>query len=178
MNKVVLVHLDGSSNPYSLEESAYDSLNRYLERAQARLADDPDKMDVLRDLEQSIGEKFANLLRTGQRMLTRGDVEAVLAQMGAVNTGTPEPPAYANLQPPSRRRLYRLREGQKIAGVCTGLAAYADVDLTIVRVLMIVLTAFTGGVFALVYIVMMFVVPVANMPEEQAAAHGGRMKAQ
>jgi phage shock protein PspC (stress-responsive transcriptional regulator) len=50
------------------------------------------------------------------------------------------------------RRLTRIRESGKIAGVCAGLAAYLNLDVTIVRVAWIVLSivpgALIGGLLA------------------------------
>lgn len=70
------------------------------------------------------------------------------------------------------RRLYLIREGAAIAGVCKGLAAYLNIDVSIVRILFIVLTILTGGVWILIYLVMMFVIPYAQTSEQHAAAHG------
>jgi phage shock protein PspC (stress-responsive transcriptional regulator) len=70
------------------------------------------------------------------------------------------------------RRLYQIREGAVISGVCKGLAAYLNLDVSIVRILFIILTILTGGAWILVYIVMMFVIPYAETSEQHAAAHG------
>ena len=70
------------------------------------------------------------------------------------------------------RRLYQIREGSVFSGVCKGLAAYLNIDVSIIRILFIVLAVVTGGVWILVYIVMMFVVPFAETSEQHAAAHG------
>jgi phage shock protein PspC (stress-responsive transcriptional regulator) len=80
-------------------------------------------------------------------------------------------PSYAD--GPRPRRLYRLDDGKKIAGVCTGIAAYADLDVGIVRVL-VVLAAFFTGFFLVValYVGLMFLVPLARTSTEIAAAHG------
>ncbi|MGH8219695.1 MAG: hypothetical protein ACREUT_14210 [Steroidobacteraceae bacterium] len=40
-----------------------------------------------------------------------------------------------------------------------------------------VLTALTGGLFALLYLAAVFVLPIAQASEEYAAAHGTRIKA-
>ena len=74
---------------------------------------------------------------------------------------------------PRPRRLYRLDEGKKIAGVCAGVAAYADLDVGLVRVL-VVLAAFFTGFFLVValYVGLMFLVPLARTSTEIAAAHG------
>lgn len=48
-----------------------------------------------------------------------------------------------------KKRLYRIEEGNKIFGVCGGIAEYFDLDPTIVRVGWTVLSIFYGaGVLA------------------------------
>ncbi len=55
-----------------------------------------------------------------------------------------------------RRRLYRPRLGRKVAGVCQGVANYLDIDVTLVRVVWL-LVALAGGGGFLAYIVAWFV---------------------
>ncbi len=62
------------------------------------------------------------------------------------------------------KRLYRVREGRILAGVCTGLAAYFGVDAVIVRLVFAALTLF-GGLGVLLY-----VCGWAIIPEEGADA--------
>ena len=38
------------------------------------------------------------------------------------------------------KRLYRVREGRKVCGVCLGVAEYLNIDVTLVRVLWAVAT--------------------------------------
>ena len=58
------------------------------------------------------------------------------------------------------RKLYRSRQNRSICGVCGGLAEYADVDATLVRVVWVLVTLFTGIVpCIIVYFVMCIVVP-------------------
>jgi len=56
------------------------------------------------------------------------------------------------------KRLYRSKDDRMISGVCAGLAAYIDIDPTIVR-LLFVLGAVAGGATFWAYIIMMLVVP-------------------
>lgn len=49
----------------------------------------------------------------------------------------------------ARKRLVRPRAGRKIAGVCAGLAEYFDLDVTLVRLVWLVVALMTGvGLFA------------------------------
>lgn len=56
------------------------------------------------------------------------------------------------------KRLYRIRNGSMIAGVCNGLAAYFNVDVSLVR-LAAVLLACVGGIGVITYIVGAIIIP-------------------
>lgn len=64
-----------------------------------------------------------------------------------------------------------------IAGVCNGIAAYVNLDVTIVRLAFVLMT-FLWGTGALVYLVMAIIVPAARTPSERAAASGMAATAQ
>jgi len=44
----------------------------------------------------------------------------------------------------ARKRLMRPRQGRKIAGVCLGFAEYFDLDVTLVRIVLLVASVMTG----------------------------------
>lgn len=62
------------------------------------------------------------------------------------------------------RTLYRSRTDRMIAGVCGGLAEYFDIDPTLVRLLVVLLSLATSGGVVLAYIVLAVVVPEAPVP--------------
>jgi phage shock protein C len=57
------------------------------------------------------------------------------------------------------RRLYRSRTNRQLAGVLGGIAEYANLDPTAVRVLYVIATIFTGGVLVIAYPVMWALMP-------------------
>ncbi len=57
------------------------------------------------------------------------------------------------------RALTRPRNDKKIAGVCAGLARYLGIDLTLVRIVMLVLAFWPPGVGVIIYIVCWIVMP-------------------
>ena len=57
------------------------------------------------------------------------------------------------------RRLYKSPEDRLLFGVAGGHAEYFDIDPVIVRVAWVVLTIVTGGIAALVYLVLAIVTP-------------------
>lgn len=58
----------------------------------------------------------------------------------------------------SRRKLMRSRTNRKVAGVCAGFAEYFDLDVTVVRVVWVIVALFGGG-GVLAYVVAWIVMP-------------------
>jgi len=185
MNTVIIINLNG--NAFHLDERGFESLRAYLERAQAQLQDNPDKTEIMADLEQAIADKCAHFLQPHKNVLSAAEIADVLKQMGPVETDGAQPSqnSAAKEQPRATtshwdtpKRLYQIREGAMISGVCTGIAAYFNTDVTIVRIIFVALALLTGGIWILVYIAMMLVIPFANTDEEHAAAAGAPFNAQ
>jgi phage shock protein C len=64
------------------------------------------------------------------------------------------------------KRFQRIEAGKKIAGVCTGLAEYANVDVTLVRVIFIVLVLGFGTAI-LAYVILWIASPI--VPDASSA---------
>jgi phage shock protein PspC (stress-responsive transcriptional regulator) len=191
MHKVVTINLNGQA--YQFDEDAYDALHVYLDRAEQKLRDNPDRAEILADLEQAIADKCRRYLNAHKTVLTSPEIGQVLEEMGPVE-GTTDGASHqqtagttAHTEPPrstgAPRRLYRIEEGAMIGGVCNGIAAFLGVDVTLVRVLFALLAAIELasshiGAIVIAYFVMMLVLPLASTSEEQAAAHGVRFNAQ
>ncbi len=79
----------------------------------------------------------------------------------AHSTPTPPPPAGGYYPPPAPPRppLRRSRTDRVIAGVCGGFARQYGIDPVLLRILVVVLTVFTGGAFALAYIIAWILMP-------------------
>lgn len=58
------------------------------------------------------------------------------------------------------QRLERSTTNRVIAGVCGGLGEYLQVDPTWVRIFFVVLALFTGGLWILVYVALVLLVPL------------------
>ena len=164
MDKTILIRLGGHPTKYPLDEAAYDRLSDYLDRAARRLQDDPDRAEVLADLERSVGERLAAAVGAEDRSITASEIDGILEAIGAVDTGT-EPAPEPDDAKPRKRRLMRIRQGQEVAGVCTGIAAYSELDVDWVRTGFILGSLVTGGVLVVVYIALALILPVAPTRE-------------
>ena len=56
------------------------------------------------------------------------------------------------------KKLYRSRNDKKLAGVCAGLAKNLNMDVTVIRLIMVLLTLFVGGGL-IAYIVCALLIP-------------------
>ena len=99
MQKVVSISLNGIA--YQLEEPGYDQLRTYLERAESRLKDSPDRAEVMADLEQAIGEKCRAMLGPHKTVVNTTEVERIIEEMGPVESADEKA---ANRRSQRRRR--------------------------------------------------------------------------
>jgi phage shock protein C len=86
-------------------------------------------------------------------------------QCGAL-TGRGAPP------PPRTERLTRSAEDKKIAGVCAGFARYFAVDVTLVRVIWLVLTVWPLPLFGVISYIVAWIV----MPKDPVLLRAGQMQ--
>lgn len=75
-----------------------------------------------------------------------------------------------------RKRLTRIKEGEMIGGVATGLARYFDIDVSIVRLIFLFM-ALGEGAGVLVYLVMWLILPPAAQIDETTWQENVRMGA-
>jgi phage shock protein C len=55
--------------------------------------------------------------------------------------------------------LARSQKGRMVAGICAGIADYAGLDVTLVRVIVTVVSVFTGGAGVLAYLAAWMIIP-------------------
>jgi phage shock protein C len=61
------------------------------------------------------------------------------------------------------KKLMRSSTNKKLGGVCAGLADYLDLDVTLVRVLWVIIGFCAAGTGILVYLVLWIVLPLAPL---------------
>jgi len=195
MRKVTLVSLGG--NTYQLEDGAHEALAAYLDRAARVLAANPDRAEILADLEQAIADKCDSFLGKHKNVILAAEAAQIVREMGPVQgngsedaasqTSGPGAPGYASgtepagagthAELPRRRRLMRLPEEGMLGGVCSGIAAYFDFDVVWVRLAFVLMLFVTGGAWLVVWLAMLIVMPAARTPEQIASARGEALSA-
>lgn len=190
MKKTYNINLSGY--PFTIDEDAYDILESYLGTL-LQICERTGQRETAIDIEQRVAEIFSEKCASGAvRVITRTDVEEVIARIGApediveidVETGSPEPraamgtpppqtpPPYPYQTPPVHKRLYRDIDHKVFGGVCSGLAWYLGVDVVWVRIAMVLLALVTGSTMVVVYLVLWAVIPPAKSPYERMQMMG------
>ena len=190
MQRVVSINLNG--NAYQLEENGYNALFAYLDASDAQLKDDPDREQKLLDLESRIAELCKACLAEHKTVVTSMEIDRILAGLGPVPgqpaadtgraAGAASQTTYGtaggadSAQPGSARapwaghqRLYQIREGSMISGVCMGLAEYTRIDVTLIRILFVLFALMSAGWGILAYAVLMFILPRAETRADASA---------
>jgi len=163
MQRVITVSLN--HNPYTLEEDAHARLEQYLAESAATLAGNPDRTEILADLEQAIADQCSRRLQAGRTVITLAELQPALEEIGRVA----DPAAAdtvkqdATAESVTRAGLEQVSEGAWISGVCNGLARSAGIDVTLTRVIALVLLFVTGGTMVVLYLALMLLMPYAPL---------------
>ena len=178
MKKIININLSGRVIP--IEDAAYDSLQRYIESLRRYFAKEEGRDEIINDIESRIAELMNDKIRKGAACVTEYDIEEIIGAMGRVEdfeaaegeTTTTAASSAGNsnsnntyTQQGERQRfkgrLYRDANDKILGGVCGGIAAYVNVDPTVVRLLFAIITFGGFGLGFLLYIILWIVLPTS-----------------
>ena len=149
MKKIININLSGRVIP--IEDSAYEKLQAYVESLRRYFSNEEGRDEIINDIESRIAELMNDKVRKGAACVTEADVEEIIATMGrpedfdadaaeATDSSQAEQQQYTYTETRTTKRLYRDSSDKFIGGVCSGLAAYLNVDPAIVRILFAIIT--------------------------------------
>jgi phage shock protein PspC (stress-responsive transcriptional regulator) len=178
MNKTFNINLGGY--PFSIDEDAYDYVRRYLASIRQHFSASEGCEEILYDIEVRMAELFQEHLGTRQ-IIGMKEVDEVIAIMGKPEDFGAEPivdnaSAFARQRGGSGRiqtgkRLFRNPDDKKLAGVCSGIAAYFGVEDPLWIRLLFIALLFTGfGVIS--YLILWILVPEASTTADKLAMRG------
>lgn len=177
MKKTLNVAIGGCS--FTIDDDAYKALEEYLDSFKAGLDNSSSSNEVMDELEMRIADLLKE--KIGRReVIDLSMVDAVLNQIGPISTRivrSEESTSQQNEQqyrPGNQetvRKFYRDAEGKKIAGVCSGLALYLNIDVTLVRIIFLV-AFLCGSAGFWIYIVLWIVAPEARTAAEKCELRG------
>ncbi|MBK8309598.1 MAG: PspC domain-containing protein [Chitinophagaceae bacterium] len=180
MKKIININLSGRVIP--IEDSAYEKLQNYIESLRKYFANEEGRDEIINDIESRIAELLDEKIRKGASTATEADVEEIITSMGKVEDfeaeevaeakdsnqqsgqqGNQQSQNYSYTEKKSRGRLYRDSSDKFIGGVCSGIAAYMNVDPAIVRILFAIITFGGFGLGFLAYIILWIILPTKDL---------------
>jgi len=172
MKKTISAAVGGIN--FIIDEDAYQKLSSYLDRFREGL-DQAGSSEVMDELEMRIADLFKEKL-SGKEVVDSRIVDSVISQLGLPGGGSYEDSPKADTTSSTnksrdRKRLFRDKDDKMIAGVCSGLGYYFDVDPTILRI-GFVLALLCGSAGFWIYVLLMFIVPYATTAAEKCEMHG------
>lgn len=174
MKKTLTVNLGGTV--FHIDEDAYRLLDNYLSNLKIHFRKEAGADEIIDDIERRISELFAEKLTAGSQVITITDVEEVIARMGKPEDMEAENDSEPSIGNATRttihRRLYRNPDDKLLGGVISGMAAYLRWDVTLLRLLLLVVLICGVGTLIPVYIVCWLVIPEARTAAEKLSMRG------
>ncbi|MGZ8517388.1 MAG: PspC domain-containing protein [Chitinophagaceae bacterium] len=173
MKKIININLSGRVIP--IEDSAYEKLQAYIESLRRYFSHEDGRDEIINDIESRIAELMSEKIRKGASSVTDADINEIIASMGrpedfdaAEASDTADQSQQARQQTTyterkAKRRLYRDTSDKFIGGVCSGIAAYLNVDPAIVRILFAIITFGGFGLGFLIYILLWMILPTKDL---------------
>lgn len=175
MKRTVNVAIGGCS--FTIDDDAYETLNEYLERFNASLDGSSSSKEVMDELECRIADLLKEKL-CNRQVVDITMAESVIGQLGyPVDTAADDKRNKDNKaesqahETTGQRKLYRDPDDKRIAGVCSGLSIFFDIDVVLVRVIFLV-GLFFGSAGFWVYLAIWIAAPVAKTAAEKCEMRG------
>lgn len=175
MKKIIQVNLSGRI--LFIEEPAYEQLQQYMASLRAHFAKEESREEILNDIEGRIAELLHEILQRGSDRITSVELEDVIASIGrpedfgeAADASTSSTTSTASVPhvDTHQKRLYRDTDDKILGGVCSGIASYLGIDMTIVRLLFAIITLGGFGTGFLIYLALWILLPKRSLRGQSA----------
>ncbi len=159
----ITITINLNANIFHIDEDAYEFLKSYLRSIELHFSNSEERKEIVADIETRMAELFRAGSSNPNVVITIADVEKVIGILGRPEeiAGNESTSSWREQYGYSRpRRLYRDIDNRIFGGVCSGLAAYFDIDVLLARILAVLLVL-AGGGGLIVYIILWIFVPGA-----------------
>ena len=164
MKKTLTVNLNNIV--FHIDDDAYELLQNYLSAVEKQLSED-ERKDVMSDIEARVAELFTERLQRNKNVVNKEDVEQIIevlgkpSQFGGEESETETQSETGKQDKKRSRRFYRDPENTVLGGVCGGLSAYLGMDVTLLRIIFIILVFVGVGMIIPVYLIVWLIAPPA-----------------
>ncbi|MBC7885229.1 MAG: PspC domain-containing protein, partial [Saprospiraceae bacterium] len=178
MNKTFNINL--GSYPFAIDEDAYNYIQNYLGTIRNHFSSSDGCDEILYDIEVRMAELFQEHLK-GRAIISMKEIDEVIMIMGKPEDFGAEPMSETSYSSTRNRksdtkinagkRMFRDPDDQKLAGVCSGIAAYFGIEDPLWIRLIFAILFFTGA-GVITYIILWAIVPQASSASDKLAMRG------
>lgn len=177
MKKTLTVNLNNIV--FHIDDDAYEMLQTYLHEIADHFQSDDEKKEIMNDIEARIAELFTEKLQKNKNVVNLIDVQEIIEIMGkpsqyAGEEEDDEPKAApkSDKKQQKSRRFYRDPDNAVLGGIAGGLAAYFNIDVTWIRIILVLMVFLGVGFIVPIYIVVWFVAPAALTASQRLEMQG------
>lgn len=180
MNKTFNINLGGY--PFAIDEDAFEYIQNYLDTIRRHFSASEGCEEILYDIEVRMAELFQEHLK-GRAIISMKEIDEVILIMGKPEDFGAEPMSEqfsgntkgkkSSPRINTGKKLFRDPDDTKLAGVCSGIAAYLGIEDPLwLRIFFVLTGIFSGGFIFVVYMVLWFLVPEAASASDKLAMRG------
>lgn len=182
MKKTLSINL--ANTVYNIDEDAYQVLQKYFENLKAHFHSEKDADEIMSDIEARFSELFDERIRYGMQVITQKEVDEIISIMGnpsdfetnqtdeSTKDEQDKAPQTEPEPTPRKRKLYRDTTDSYIGGVAKGLSQYVNIDVVIIRLILVLLIIFGVGTIIPIYIVCWIIIPEAKTSAQKLEMRG------
>ncbi len=177
-----------ASVSFTVEKEAQSILKNYLDKLNSYYENESGKDEIISDIEERIVELLIE--RVGRENVVSIDaINSIIDLLGRPYLDDEVYNKSQNSSHKATKKIYRDIDNKILGGVCSGLAAYFNIDVVLIRVayiLLFVLAFFAGNHFSFyfnntgfvipisffAYIVLCIIIPAARTVEQKCAMRG------
>lgn len=175
MNKVISIHI--ASTPFFIDEDAYTLLQDYLQKLERWFSGKEGGKEIVSDIESRLSELFGERIVHKNSVLSIAIVREVIQIMGQPEDFTNETADSSKeentyTQEKIKKQWFRDMDNRVLGGVCSGIAAYLNLDPVWVRIVFALLPFLSFGAIVPIYIVLWIAVPPAHTTTQKMQMRG------
>lgn len=169
MKKVIDLSIGRMS--FSLEEDAYLRLNCYLKSFERSIADPNERVEVMQDVESRVAEIFLKEQDFRDQVINIQIVNKVISILGEIDPLNEEQTVMENEYTSGKKKIYRDPNQKMLGGICAGLGVYLNIDPTIIRIIVVLLSICYGSGL-IIYLILWLIIPEASTISQQLELRG------
>ncbi len=150
---------------FNIDDDAYQKLETYLESLRVYFGSGLETDEIINDIEDRIADLLTEMKQQSATSVSISDIESIIDTMGTPQDLYAEETGETGNElptPTKPKKLHRIVQGGILGGVCNGIADYFNIDVSIVRLVLVLLVLGSWGSLIILYVLLWIILPVGD----------------